>query len=158
MKLIILLTLLLTSSAMAQPTAPVTHKHGSRTHTHSLPSSGLNHQHGGGNKQNTSNNKPSPKWDRIATSVGQFPTYYSAKAGSLRKVNNQVTVIGEANNTLTHKVNLYKWSVSIRDCNNQMGVLKFYKLNGEFAFKADFVSGGSSVASGIAGTICRAAK
>jgi hypothetical protein len=48
------------------------------------------------------------------------------------------------------------WYVTLSDCNDRRGKLVVLDLRGKFLFNVDFVSDGGSVASEIAGVLCKA--
>lgn len=140
-------------SALAWADAPVTHKHGGRSHTHVLPSTGVNHSHG-------SPQRPTPQpatssgWVLLGSSSGYEPISFYAKSGSLQKTQSDYSVIIKINDHLTNKVSIYRWVVAIRDCYNQVGTARTYALGGALLAQMDFAFGAGSVGSSAAETIC----
>ncbi|WP_337179048.1 hypothetical protein [Hydrogenophaga borbori] len=84
---------------------------------------------------------------------------YSAKQGSFEVGKNKggetiAVVIGSTYTKASRSYNYGKWYVTGKDCQAGMGTLVSLSTKGEFKFETEFVSGGNSVASGIADTIC----
>lgn len=52
------------------------------------------------------------------------------------------------------KTRVYKWYVSINDCNRKMGKLAILNTTGEFEHEQDFIFGGADISSVIAEKIC----
>ncbi|MEN9433906.1 MAG: hypothetical protein RLZZ422_1495 [Pseudomonadota bacterium] len=140
-------------SALAWADAPVTHKHGGRSHTHVLPSTGVNHSHG-------SPQRPTPQpatssgWVYITTSDGYNPVSFYGKAGSLQRTTSHYSIISKSHNPLTKGIVISREIVPISNCNNGVGVLKAYDLSGNLVQQNDFAFGSGNVASLIAETIC----
>ncbi len=47
-----------------------------------------------------------------------------------------------------------KMTITDRECKNGYGVIKFYDLSGQFAYKADYVKGGGSISAAAADILC----
>ncbi len=148
--LIGLVTFALTSSAFAKKGSPVPHKHGSRTHTHSLPNSGVNHNHSGNKKSNT---KAQSSWIHIATSASAPKNSYYGKKYSVVTSNGKVSAIGKIN-YVSGTIKVYKWSIPLAHCNNGMGVITWHKISGKYNTQTDFVFDSGNIASAIAKKIC----
>lgn len=52
------------------------------------------------------------------------------------------------------KVEYYKASIKDADCDNGYGEMKFFYMDGRFAFKGDYVADGNSVGAGIGDFMC----
>ncbi|MGU9866987.1 hypothetical protein [Kluyvera ascorbata] len=52
------------------------------------------------------------------------------------------------------KVEYYKASINDADCDNGYGEVKFFNMDGKFAFKGDYVADGNSVGAGIGDFMC----
>ncbi len=65
-------------------------------------------------------------------------------------------VVGRVSNRKSQQVSLYKWYVSVADCQREMGKLVTLNVDGSYAFENDFVFGSGNVASGMAESICGA--
>lgn len=139
---------------IAQATPPVKHNHNGRVHTHSLPATGVNHNHNKGSGNRTPA-KTNSGWVLLAKTNERYPTTYYGKGGSLKTGQHSITLIGQVDNSLTKRVNLYRWSISIRDCINGYGKFVSYDLSGKHLFSNDFASGGKSVGSGVADAMCK---
>ncbi|MDM1715571.1 hypothetical protein [Thiopseudomonas alkaliphila] len=67
-------------------------------------------------------------------------------------------VVGKITDTKSANISLYKWYVSLEDCQRKMGKVVSLNVNGEFAFENDFVFGSGSIATVMAETICGVAE
>jgi hypothetical protein len=97
-------------------------------------------------------------WIKIAEAD---ETSWYVKPGSLEvaKTKGQVpivVVIGRVVDSETKQVNLYKWYVSIADCQRELGKVVSLKIDGAYSFENDFVFGSGNVASAMAQSICGA--
>lgn len=156
-KAILFSVALITSSAVfAGAGAPVKHNHNGRTHTHPLPAEGANHNHTKSGSRHTPRQPGNSGWTLLSSSkgIGNFVTNYYGKSGSLTIQKNHATIIGKVNDSLIKTVELYKWSVPISTCHNQIGKMLWYKVDGKYVGSTDYVSGAGSVASSIADAIC----
>lgn len=52
------------------------------------------------------------------------------------------------------KVEYYKASIKDADCDNGYGEVKFFNMDGRFAFNGDYVAEGNSVGAGIGDFMC----
>ena len=52
------------------------------------------------------------------------------------------------------KVEYYKASIKDSDCDNGYGEVKFFNMDGRFAFNGDYVAEGNSVGAGIGDFMC----
>ncbi|MEW9840569.1 MULTISPECIES: hypothetical protein [Pseudomonas] len=66
-------------------------------------------------------------------------------------------IAGRVVNSKTSDIQLYKWYVSVADCNNNMGKLVSLSVGGEYEFDSDFMFGSGNVSSSIAEFICAVA-
>ena len=65
-----------------------------------------------------------------------------------------VMVIGRITVHATSRITLYKWYVSVSDCERGMGELVALTLDGVYRYKQDFVYGAETAAAGMAAYIC----
>lgn len=119
---------------------------GDRTHTHVLPSTGINHKPA---RQPTT----SSGWVHLVTAPNLGAFY--AKKGSLQKTQSHYSVIGKFSNLRPPEVIIYRDVVAITDCYNEAGTLRSYSLNGSLINQYDFAFGAGNATSVIAETICK---
>ena len=65
-----------------------------------------------------------------------------------------VMVVGRITVHETSRITLYKWYVSVSDCERRMGQVVALTIGGEYRYKKDFVYGNSTAASGLAQYLC----
>jgi hypothetical protein len=97
--------------------------------------------------------------DDIWITVGRTDkTSWHVKAGSATATEMQgvpvVLVIGRITVHATSRMTVYKWYVSISDCERGMGQVVVLDSNDAYRYKQEFVSGDDSAASGLAKYIC----
>lgn len=131
---------------------PVLHEHGNRTHSHFLPSGGLNHSH---NKNKTDEN-----WVRVSSTDSHF---FDIKSRSLSYTTTEgskpvLVVISKSINIKNNQIKFEKNYVSIMDCKNKMGKLVTLNMSGIFKYSNDFIFSGGNASSSIAETICIAGR
>lgn len=143
------------SSVLAGAGAPVHHNHSGRTHVHSLPATGVNHNHNSGGR--ASPKIPQSKgWVYITGSgYGKDAINHYIKEGSLKVTNGNATVITKMN--YDNKVNLYKLSVPLSHCRSGMGQMSTYTISGKHITSNDFVFGAGNNGSTMAEITCGAA-
>jgi hypothetical protein len=88
-------------------------------------------------------------------------TLWHVRPGSLElsRTKGQVPialVVGRISSRKTQQISLYKWYVSMADCQREMGKLVTLNVDGSYAFENDFVFGSGNVASSMAESICGA--
>lgn len=98
------------------------------------------------------------EWIPITQNI-EDTQFYSGKKGSFEITTtksglNVATIIGQTEDRKQKSATYNKWYVSIDDCDAGMGKLVVLKINGEYSFEGDFVSGGKNIASRIADVIC----
>ncbi|MEL0169194.1 MAG: hypothetical protein VW877_13815 [Pseudomonadaceae bacterium] len=101
------------------------------------------------------------EWINFAASV-EGETQWAVQPGSLEFSQTQggtviAVVIGRITDTKTSRIDLYKWYVSVSDCNKQMGKVVTLNIDGSYQFENDFVFGSGSIATAMAELICGAA-
>lgn len=97
-------------------------------------------------------------WIRIAETD---ETMWHVRPGSLEisRTKGQVPialVVGRISSRKNQQISLYKWYVSMADCQREMGKLVTLNVDGSYAFENDFVFGSGNVASSMAESICGA--
>lgn len=152
-----------TSSVYAAAGKPVHHKHGERSHSHPLPTTGVNHSHNKGPSKKKSPTKytPRPGWFYITESD---KSVYEGKNGTFEIVNTKggkrvaslLTEIRGINGN--NKVSHYERYVPVTDCRKGYGTVVALGLDGAYVFESDWVADGSNVASGLADEICSLLK
>ena len=65
-----------------------------------------------------------------------------------------VMVVGRITVHATSRITVYKWYVSLGDCERGMGQMVALAISGEYRYKQDFAYGNGSAASGLAEHIC----
>ncbi|WNN72860.1 hypothetical protein RIN60_05785 [Kluyvera cryocrescens] len=92
----------------------------------------------------------SSSWIEVTnTDAGSF----SVKKGSFRNAKGESSALFMFL-TKDKKVEYYKGSIKDADCDNGYGEVKFFNMDGRFAFKGDYVADGNSVGAGIGDFMC----
>ncbi|MFU0866438.1 hypothetical protein [Kluyvera ascorbata] len=78
---------------------------------------------------------------------------FSIKKGSFRNAKGESTALFMFQ-TKDKKVEYYRGSIKDADCDNGYGEMKFFNMDGRFAFKGDYVADGNSVGAGIGDFMC----
>jgi len=65
-------------------------------------------------------------------------------------------VIGRTGDKKTRQIQVYKWYVSLADCQRELGKVVSLNVDGSYAFENDFVFSSGNVASAMAESICGA--
>lgn len=97
--------------------------------------------------------------DDVWISVGRTDkAAWQVKAGSAAVTEVQgvpvVVVVGRMTVQATSRTTVYKWYVSVSDCERGMGQVVALTLDDRYQFRQPFVYGDDSVASGLARHIC----
>lgn len=104
------------------------------------------------------NEAPDSQWVLVAQN-SDSTDIFSVKKGSFEFTKTKggttiAVVLGQLEDKKKKSVSYYKWYVTTDDCANGIGKLVMLKINGDFDFETDYVSGGKSIGSSIADTIC----
>ena len=96
-------------------------------------------------------------WIYIASSAESI---WYGQPGSFEEVNTKAgvpiaAILGKIQNTKTSHIDLYKWYVSLSDCERNLGKLVTLDIDGNYRFDNDYVKGSGNVASQIAEFIWR---
>lgn len=67
-------------------------------------------------------------------------------------------VVGRIRSGTNSRIDLYKWYVSVEDCNRGLGKVISLSISGDYRFDNDFVVGGGNIASSMAEAICESAS
>ncbi|EPQ5212928.1 hypothetical protein [Klebsiella aerogenes] len=78
---------------------------------------------------------------------------FSIKKGSFRNAKGESSALFMYQSK-DKKVEYYKVSIKDADCDNGYGEMKFFNMDGRFAFKGDYVADGNSVGAGLGDFIC----
>ncbi|ENL1650986.1 hypothetical protein [Raoultella ornithinolytica] len=89
-------------------------------------------------------------WFKVTTGQSGI---YSAKKGTFRYSKGESSVLFMYQ-TKDNKVEYYKGSIKDTYCDNGYGEMKFFNMDGRFAFKADYVAEGTSVGSALGDFMC----
>ena len=97
-------------------------------------------------------------WIRIAETDD---TTWDVKPGSFEvgKTKGQApiaVVVGRTTDNSSKRIRVYKWYVSLDDCNREMGKVVSLNVDGTYVFENDFVFGSGNIAAAMAQSICGA--
>lgn len=76
------------------------------------------------------------------------------KKGTFHNSNGSSSILLQLEDTNDKSITYYQVSIKNKDCDNGYGKLSYFDLDGRLAFKADYVSQGSSVAATIGDVLC----
>lgn len=78
---------------------------------------------------------------------------FSIKVGTFRNAKGESSALFMYQ-TKDKKVEYYKVTIKDIDCDNGYGEVKFFNMDGRFAFNGDYVAEGNSVGAGIGDFMC----
>ncbi|WP_393969278.1 hypothetical protein [Kluyvera intermedia] len=92
----------------------------------------------------------SSNWVEVTNAEGGI---FSIKKGTFRNAKNESSALFMYQ-TKDKKVEYYKAAIKDVDCDNGYGEVKFFNMDGRFAFNGDYVADGTSVGAGIGDFMC----